>query len=66
MILGLSKIENLNKCRHLRALYLHENCIFKIENLLDNKALHILNLSCNMIEKIEGLGKAFKSVFKAF
>ncbi|OII76847.1 protein phosphatase 1 regulatory subunit 7 [Cryptosporidium andersoni] len=51
----IGKIENLYKCKNLRALILISNHIEKIENLSELRSLNILELYQNSIRKIEDL-----------
>jgi hypothetical protein len=60
VVIGLTKIEGLDKLIELRALYLQENLFGRMEGFDHLVHLDTLNLAQNMIDKVEGLDELKK------
>lgn len=52
---NIHRIENCDKNKYLKYLYLDNNAISKIEGLSENNSLRVLSLNANKIDQIENL-----------
>ena len=52
---SISKIENVDRNKYLKVIYLDKNKIERIEGLNLNKSLRVISLNNNLIRRIENL-----------